>query len=279
MTSTNIALFGAGGKMGFRLSRNLQRFGSGFTVRHVEPGAPGRERLAQELGIRCVDEDTALAGAQAVILAVPDTLIGRIAAGLSSRLAAGTLVITLDAAAPFAGHLPERPDLAYFVTHPCHPSIFNDDPDEEARRDRFGGLAGKQSIVSALMQGGDEDYALGESIARVIFAPVLNSYRVSVDQMALLEPGLSETVVATLLSAMRDAMDEVVRRGVPKAAAREFLLGHMNVLSAVIFEEIPGVFSDACNKAITFGKPRLLRDDWLGVFERDEIAESIRRIT
>lgn len=33
------------------------------------------------------------------------------------------------------------------------------------------------------------------------------------------------------------------------------------------------------NKAITFGKPRLMREDWLGVFDRDEIAESIRRIT
>ena len=34
--------------------------------------------------------------------------------------------------------------------------------------------------------------------------------------MALLEPGLSETVCASLLSGMREAMDEVVRRGVDK---------------------------------------------------------------
>jgi hypothetical protein len=277
MNPATIALFGAGGKMGYRLSRNLQQ--SDYRVRHVEPSPAGRERLERELGISCVDEDAALEGAHVVILAVPDTLIGRLANALSPKLKAGTMVITLDAAAPFAGHLPERPDLVYFVTHPCHPSIFNDAADEAARRDRFGGLAAKQSIVSALMQGGDEHYALGEAIAKLIYAPVLNSYRVSVDQMALLEPGLSETVVATLLSAMRDGMDEVVRRGVPKDAAREFLLGHMNILAAVIFEEMPGAFSDACNKAISFGKPRLLRDDWLGVFEREEIAESIKRIT
>jgi len=48
---------------------------------------------------------------------------------------------------------------------------------------------------------------------------------------------------------------------------------------AVIFNEIPGAFSDACNKAIENGKPRIFRDDWLGVFEPAEIAESIRRIT
>ena len=78
---------------------------------------------------------------------------------------------------------------------------------------------------------------------------------------------------------MKDAMNEVVRRGVDKEAARDFLLGHMNILAAVIFEEIPGAFSDACNKAIEFGKPRLMRDDWLGIFDTAEIADSIKRIT
>jgi hypothetical protein len=39
------------------------------------------------------------------------------------------------------------------------------------------------------------------------------------------------------------------------------------------------VFSDACNKAIAFGKPALMRDDWKRVFEPNEIADSIRRIT
>jgi hypothetical protein len=53
----------------------------------------------------------------------------------------------------------------------------------------------------------------------------------------------------------------------------------MTILAAVTFGEIPGAFSDACNKAIEFGKPRLMRDDWRAVFEREEIAESIRRIT
>ena len=53
----------------------------------------------------------------------------------------------------------------------------------------------------------------------------------------------------------------------------------MNILAAVIFKEIDGVFSDACNKAIEFGKPALMRDDWKKVFEPEEIAASIRRIT
>ncbi|MDZ7920150.1 phosphogluconate dehydrogenase C-terminal domain-containing protein [Rhodoferax sp.] len=277
MNLPTVALFGAGGKMGARLARNLQR--SEYTVRHVEVSEAGRKRLKEELGIECVDVNVALADASAVILAVPDTVIGKIAASIAPQLKPGTMIITLDAAAPFAGHLPDRPDLTYFVTHPCHPSIFNNSSSEEARKDRFGGLAAPQSIVNSLMQGPEEHYAVGEAIAQTIYAPILRSYPMTVEQMALLEPGLSETVCATLLAVMKDGMQEVVRRGVPKEAARDFLLGHMNILAAVIFEEIPGAFSDACNKAIEFGKPRLMREDWLDIFEPAEIADSIKRIT
>jgi hypothetical protein len=86
--------------------------------------------------------------------------------------------------------------------------------------------------------------------------------------------------VASLLMVMREAMDEVVARsGVSKDCARDFLLGHMNILGAVIFEERQGQFSDACNKAIEFGIPMLMRDDWKKVLEWDEVAASIKRIT
>lgn len=274
---TSIALFGAGGKMGYRLAKNL--LGSRFDVRHVEVSDGGKARLANDLGITCVSAEAGLRGADVVILAVPDTAIGKVASGIVDMLEPGTMVVALDAAAPFAGHLPERADLTYFVTHPCHPPIFNDETDPSAKRDFFGGIAAKQHIVSALMQGPESAYGLGEEIAKVIWAPVMRSHRVTVEQMALLEPGLSETVCASLLVVMREAMDECVRRGVPKEAARDFLLGHMNVLGAVIFEETPGVFSDACNKAIEFGKPVLMREDWRRVFEPAEIAASIQRIT
>ena len=274
---TAIALFGAGGKMGYRLAKNLK--GSRFDVRHIEVSDAGKARLKNDLGIDTIDVDAGLEGAEVVILAVPDTIIGKVASAIVDKLKPGTMVVALDAAAPFAGHLPERADLTYFVTHPCHPPIFNDETDMQAKKDHFGGLFAKQHIVSALMQGPEEAYALGEEIAKVIWAPVMRSHRVTVEQLAILEPGLSETVAASLLVVMKQAMDETVRRGVPEEAARDFLLGHMNVLGAVIFGEVQGVFSDACNKAIEFGIPALMRDDWKNVFEPEEIAESIRRIT
>jgi hypothetical protein len=277
LMTAKIALFGAGGKMGVRLSINLK--GSAFEVRHVEPGEVGRQRLLDEVGVACTSVDEALDGADVVILAVPDTLIGKLAAEIAPKLKAGTMLMTLDAAAPFAGHLPQRADLVYFVAHPCHPSIFNPQAHIDGKPDYFGGVSAPQSIVSALMQGPDAAFDLGEAVAKTIYQPIARSYRVTVEQMALLEPGLSETVCATLLDVMREAMDEVVSRGVPAEAARDFLLGHMTILSAVIFKQIPGQFSDACNKAITFGKPRLMRDDWKKVFDHAEIADSIQRIT
>ena len=65
------------------------------------------------------------------------------------------MVMTLDAAAPFAGHLPARPGLVYFVAHPCHPATFNVETTTQVRRDFFGGAHAEQSITSALMRGTD----------------------------------------------------------------------------------------------------------------------------
>ena len=275
---TKVALLGAGGKMGVRLATNLAR--TDFHVAHVELSPSGQARLKAETGLDCVPQDNALDGAQVVILAVPDTVIGKVAAAIVPVLAPGTMVVILDAAAPFAGHLPERDDITYFVTHPCHPPIWNDEDTPEGRADHFGGVAAKQGVVNALMQGPEEHYNLGERVAKAIYAPVARSHRVTVKQMAMLEPGLSETVCASLMAVMREALDEcVARSGVSHECARDFLLGHMNILGAVLFNERDGAFSDACNKAIEFGKPMLMRDDWKRVFEWDEITASIERIT
>ncbi len=263
--------------MGVRLSNNLQH--SHHEVRHIEVSETGRARLKNELSISCCGVDEGLDGADIVILAVPDTIIGKISHEIEPKLPKGTMVMTLDPAAAFAGHLPERDDLTYFISHPCHPSIFNDETDPEAKRDFFGGSKATQHIVSALVQGPEDAFQMGEEVARIIYAPTGRSHRVTVEQMALLEPGLSETVCATFLAVMREGLDEVVNRGVDREVARDFLLGHMNILGAVIFDEIEGQFSDACNKAIESAKPLIFRDDWKKVFEPDEIAESIRRIT
>lgn len=275
---TTVAIMGAGGKMGFRLSQNLM--GTPYSVRHVEISEVGRKRLA-EIGVEAVPTERALDGADAVVLAVPDNLIGKVARDLGPMLQPGTIVIALDAAAPYAGEMPERDDLTYFVTHPCHPPIFNDETDPEARQDFFGGVAkAKQHIVCALMQGPEEAYATGEAIARELFKPVMRSHRITVEQMAILEPVLSETVGATCVTLLREATDEAIRRGVPKEAAMDFMLGHLNIEIAILFEAFPGgVFSDGAKKAIEKAKAKLFQPDWKRVFEPEEMMASVRMIT
>lgn len=263
--------------MGVRSARNLQK--TDFDVAHVEISEAGQDRLRAELGVDCVPAAEALKGADVVLLAVPDTAIRAVSHAIIDDVEPGTVVVCLDAAAPFAGHLPTRDDITYFVTHPCHPPIFNDEETPEGRNDHFGGIAAKQGIVNAIMQGPEEHYALGEKVGKAIYAPVVRSHRVTVEQMALLEPGLSETVCASLLDVMKEARDEVIARGVPAEAAQDFLLGHLNILAAVTFGHIEGVFSDAANLAIEYGKPVLMRDDWKRCFEPEEIAASIERIT
>jgi Arc/MetJ family transcription regulator len=245
----------------------------------VEVSEAGRSRL-KELGIACVDADSALPAADVVILAVPDNLIEKVTRQLVEKFKNGAILIALDAAAPFAGHLPDRSDLTIFVAHPCHPPIFNDETDPEAKRDYFGGLKAKQAIVCAILRGPEENYALAEDISKRMYAPVMRSHRTTVDQMAILEPVLSETVCATCLTVIREATDEAIRRGVPEQAARDFILGHLNVELAILFDQLPGVrMSDAANKAVERAKEEIFAPDWKKVFERKAIAESIRMIT
>ena len=275
---TKLALFGAGGKMGMRLGANLAQ-STAFETMHVEVSEEGRQRVRETFGVDCVDPDAALEGADVVVLAVPDTLIGKIAHGVIDKLKPGAMLFCLDGAAPFAGHLPKRDDVTYFVSHPCHPPIWNDETDPEAKRDYFGGIAAKQGIVNVLIQGPESDYELGDLVGRTIYMPVVRSHRVTLQQFALLEPGLSETVNGSLMVVLREAMDEVIKRGVSYECARDFLLGHMNIMGAVVFDEHKGVFSDAANKAIENGIPVLMRDDWKRCFNDDEIAASVERIT
>ena len=269
---TRVALMGAGGKMGVRLAKNLR--GSRFEVDHVEISQAGRDRLKAEVGVEAVEQGQAVSGADAVLMATPDRLIGPIAREFVGLLRPGAMVVMLDAAAPHAGELPERDDISYFVTHPCHPPIFNDETDPAARADFFGGVAARQHIVCALMQGPEEHYALGEELARAIYAPVMRAHRCTVEQIAILEPALSETVGATLALALREATDEAVRRGVPEQAAHDFMLGHLNIELAIAFGIFPGQFSDGALHAIAQARPGIFREDWL---ERDFAPDAVLR--
>jgi len=275
---TRIALLGAGGKMGLRLSKNLM--GSRFTVDHVEVSVPARAQLRDLVGVEVVEQSQATARADVVIFAVPDRLIGKIAHQIIADLRPGTALIVLDAAAPWAGEMPERADVTYFCTHPCHPPLFGQETEPAAQTDYFGGIHAKQGIVCALIQGPEEHYSLCEEIARTIYAPVVRSHRCTIEHIAILEPALSETVGATFAMALREATDVAVRRGVPRDAAMDFILGHLNIELAIAFGIFPdGKFSDGALHAIKQARPRIFRDGWLeDIFQPAAIRQSVKDI-
>lgn len=271
-----VTLVGAGGKMGCRITDKIKD--SGYEVSYLEINPEGIERLKAK-GVSTTNPEEAVPAADFVILAVPDIYLKKVAEDIVPRMKPGAIAVCLDPAAPLAGALPERLDVTYFATHPAHPSIFNYEELPEVHFDYFGGVSAKQAIVCALIQGPEEDYGKGESLAKIMFGPVFRSHRITIEQMGILEPALSETFTATCLSVLKEGLDEVVRQGVPKEAARDFLLGHMNILSAVIFEEIKGSFSDAAYKAIAYGKPLIFKEDWKKIFEPESVKEQIKAIT
>lgn len=262
--------------MGCRITDNLKD--TGHRLLYVEVNPAGVERLATR-GLRVTPQAEALPLADVAIFALPDALIGKVAPGIIPRLKKGAIVICLDPAAPYGGELPERSDIAYFITHPCHPPVIHDETDPEAQMDFFGAIKAKQHIVCALMQGTERDYEVGEALARQMFAPVMNAFRVTVEQMAILEPALSETVAATCMTIIREAVDEAVKRGVPEEAAKEFILGHMKVNIGILFGYIGSPFSDGALLAIERGKKKLFRPDWASVFEPENVMSEIRAIT
>lgn len=274
---TTVAIFGAGGSMGTRASNRLHGDPE-YRVLHVEPSEAGRKKLA-ERGISPVEAKQAAAEADVAVIAVPDRLIGQVTAQVVPCMKAGAMVICLDPAAPWGGKLPPRDDVTYFVTHPAHPPVFNDETDPEARRDFFGSGKAKQAIVCALVQGPEADYARGEKIAAKMFGPVLRSHRITVEQMAMLEPALAETVAATCITIIREAMDEVVKRGVPYQAAFDFIMGHINIDLAILFDQLDWKFSAGCQKAIADAKKDILQPDWKKVLEIGAIRESVAKIT
>lgn len=272
-----VVLVGAGGKMGCRLTDNLKD--SRYAVSYLEVSEVGLSRMA-ERGVSASRPEEVVPEADIVIFAVPDVAIRSVTSTLVPMMRSGAIGITLDPAAPLAGHLFAREDISYFASHPSHPSVFNWEPEEKAHYDYFGGIAARQAIVCALIQGPEEVYQAGEELAKTIYSPVTVSHRITIEQMGILEPALSETFGAAVVSVLKEGVDRVVELGVPKQAAYDFFLGHINIELALLFGQLPGgQFSDAALKAIEIGKPLIFKENWKDVFEPESVKKQILAIT
>jgi hypothetical protein len=274
---SRIAILGAGGKMGCRLTDKLLKSKQSHELLLVEVSDAGNRNIA-ERGLTTTDEATALDQAEVVILALPDRVLGKVAQSVVPRVNPGTIVVTLDPAAAYSDDLPKRDDITYFVSHPCHPSVFDHFKTEEEQGDFFGGVHARQAIVSALMQGPEEHFAIAEGLAKEFYGPVTRSHRITVEQMAILEPTMAETCGITFMRALREVMEEAIRRGVPREAAQDFMYGHIKVELGIAFGLAEFPFSDGAKLISNYGWDRIFTEDWLKVFEPESVKEQTNMI-
>jgi len=276
---TEVTILGAGGNMGRRITRTL-RDNPQYKLRLVEPGERGRS-LIEESGLQVVEQAEGLAGADVVVFAVPDKIVRGIAAEVIPLLDTSTSVLFLDPAAVAADRVPRRDDISCFVTHPTHPPLYSllGEEDPAARRDYWGGGLATQAIVFAVAWGDEGQATLVENLAIDMFEPVSKSYRITVDQMALLEPALTETLTNGCIAVIREGMERVVAAGVPEEATRQFLMGHLQIGIALIFEQFDWRLSEGAQIALTRSREQLFKDDWHQIFERDAVMESLKQIT
>ena len=270
-----VSVIGAAGKMGTRVTNNLAKHPGIIELNFCETSEAGIASI-QSRGFTTVPAETAVPRSEIIVLAVPDVIIKAVSVGIVKMMSPGSTLIILDPAAAVAKELALRDDCTFVVTHPCHPSYFIDQDSYEARNDHFGGVAGKQDIVMAKIQGDDKNFANARTVSELMFAPVANSFVMGIRDIAFLEPTLVEILGASTLYAMAETVNEAERRGIQREAAVSFLTGHINILSAVFLGKMGNVqVSDACKVAIELGNRLVLRDDWKRIWDDDVLDKAI----
>ena len=277
-TSTDtltIAVIGAGGKMGMRVSNNLVK--TGHTVFYSENSPAGQERTIAA-GRTITATADAVAGADVVVLAVPDLALGAVSAEVVPQMRKGAILLTLDPAAAYAGLLTTSADVIQAVAHPCHPSIFLQRETPEQWADTFGGIAAPQDAIAAVESDDADDAARVEAVVRAIYAPIIDVHFVTIKQLAQLEPTLVETVACMIGALLNEALEETVNTmGVPRAAAQSILYGHTQVaLANGLRGDNP--FSDACLIAMDYGRDSIIKDDWKKIFTDAELDKNLAKM-
>lgn len=271
----NIAIIGAGGKMGSRTTNNLSKHP--YNLALCDKSEVGLSQI-REKGFAPVDAVDAVHTANLVILAIPDHLIGALSIELVPQMKKDATLILLDPAAAYVDKVCLRDDCTFVVCHPCHPALFSRQDNLDAMFDHFGGTLARQDIVIALIQGTEENFNRARKVCIHMFSPVDKCHTITLEQMAILEPATVEVAAGTAISIIQEAMTEAIKRGVPEPAARSFVLGHFKVISAVMFGQTDFPISDAAQAAVKIGYENLIKHDWKRIFEPDILKQTINKM-
>lgn len=270
-----ITVIGAGGKMGMRISANLQR--SDYQVFYCENSPQAQAQISAQ-GREISDAASVVPLSDVVILAVPDIVLGKVSETVVPQMKRDAVLLTLDPAAAYANLIAQRDDIEYAVAHPCHPSVFLHRYTKEEHEDAFGGVAAIQHIAAAWENGSDAQRAELAKVINVMYGPVDQVHWVTVTQLAYLEPTLVETIACMVGAFMKEALDETVKHsGVPEEAAKAMLYGHIQIALAVAFRAT-NPFSDACMIAMEYGREKIVKPDWKQIFDQKELDIVIARM-
>ena len=269
-----ISIIGAGGKIGARISSNLLK--SDHKILLCEKGIEAKAKIVKN-GLKVYDFKEAVQQADITILAVPDVKLAEISRALVPLIRPDSIVILLDPAAAYSKELIVKNDCTYVIIHPCHPPIFRYQETPEARADLFGGIAAKQDMVIALFTGKEEKLDLAEKIGIEMFSPIVNCFRITVEQMTILEPALVEVVKNPAIFIMKEAVFEAIKLGVPEDAAWAFMLGHVNGGLGVFFKNSHPI-SEGAKLALEYGIENIFKPNWKDIFKPESIKEVLEKM-
>lgn len=274
-SSLTVAVIGAAGKMGMRVSNNLDL--TDATIYYTEASEAGRSRLA-ELDRAVSSLHEAVTNADVVILAVPDVVLGTVSEQVVPIMQSGAVLLTLDPAAAYAGLLASRDDVHQACAHPAHPSIFLQRTTVEEYADTFGGIAADQEVVAAFDGDDDAARARTEAVVRAIYAPVIDVHWVTVKQLAQLEPTLVETTACMIGQFLKDSMDHAVNEvGIPEGAVKALFYGHIGIaLTNALRGSNP--FSEACLLAMDYGREAIIKDDWKRIWDDEDLDRVLAKM-
>jgi hypothetical protein len=273
--SLTVTVLGAGGKMGMRVSNNLERSPHRVFYSENHPAAMERVRAT---GRELSDPSGAVAQSDVIVMAVPDILLGQVSESIVPQAKPGAVLLTLDPAALYAGLIAHRDDLYFAVAHPCHPSVFLQRKNSEEWADTFGGIAAPQDVVAALESDDQPVRDRTEAVIRAIYSPVIDVHWVTVKQLTVLEPTVTETITCMVSGLLKDVLKEAVETArIPEQAVRAMLFGHVQIALA---NSLLGsnAFSDAAMIAMAYGREKVIKDSWKEIFDDAELDTVIARM-
>lgn len=269
-----VAIVGAAGKMGTRVSNNLNL--TDATVYYCEASEEGQAAV-KELGREVSQIEDVAAACDVVILAVPDIAIGPVSEKVVPLMREGSVLLTLDPAAAYAGLITRAEGVAVACAHPCHPSVFLEREGDQWN-DTFGGISAPQEVVAAIEDNDERQKEIAEQVIRAQYAPVIDVHWVTVHQLAQLEPTLVETTGCMIGQFLKDSMDHAVNvAGIPEPAVKAMFYGHIYIaLTNALRGSNP--FSDACLLAMDYGREAIIKDTWKNIWDDADLDVVIAKM-